>query len=103
MNSVAVEADTQTDRLPHSRDLDPAFLDFLHDRLCEEILAATRRRELSDWDGERAEIAERGLRLLDELTLDIKHGRPSDPMMLGLLRLCFGKHPEFRPEWVNRA
>ncbi len=75
-----------------------AFLAFLHDRLCEEVLAATHRR--ASGTGPAPEVAERGLRMLDELILDIKYGRPLDRVSMQLLALAYQKHPDFRPDWA---
>ena len=75
------------------------FLAFLHDRLNEEILAATYRRQTGT--GPDPEVAERGLRLLDELVLDIKTGRGIDPVSLKLLTLAYRDHPDFRPSWES--
>ncbi len=81
--------------------LDPELVLFLHDRLCEEVLAATRRRETAEPD--QVEHAERGLRMLDELIGDIRHGRALDRTSLRLLALAYGRHPQFRPEWTAGA
>ncbi len=104
-------AGTSTTVLLHQRDdepattgpgePDPALLDFLHDRLCEEIITATWRRDSAI--GEQAEAAERGLALLNELVLDLKHGRGIDSTSLKLLALAYGKDPRFRPEWQERV
>lgn len=76
---------------------DPAFYAFLEDRLVEEILAAARRRETVT--PERAAMTERGLRLLDEIVTDLRLGRGIDRTSMELLKIGYGRHPQFRPEW----
>ncbi|MGD9960846.1 hypothetical protein [Nocardioides sp.] len=75
----------------------PAFLAFLLDRLTEEIIAATYRRQTAT--GPSVEAAERGLRLLDELILGLKRGEAPDHMSLGMLTVAYGDHPDFRASW----
>lgn len=78
-----------------------AFVAFLHERLREEIAAATSRRRTAV--GEQADIVDRGLGLLNELISDIDHGRKLDQTSVRLLTLAYRKHPQFRREWVTVA
>ena len=84
-----------------TRGLDPELVLFLYDRLREEVLSATRRRETAAPD--QVGQAERGLRLLDELVLDIKYGRALDRTSLRLLAAAYGRHPDFRTHWASVA
>jgi hypothetical protein len=77
--------------------VDPAFLQFLTDRLAEEVVAAAHRRETAS--AESADVADRGVRILDELVATLDRGESPDQMSLDLLRVAYARHPEFRKEW----
>jgi hypothetical protein len=89
--------DARPDSATTTGAVDPAFLEFLTDRLAEEVVAATHRRQSAST--ESADVAERGVRMLDELVATLDRGETPDQMSLDLLRVAYHRHPEFRPEW----
>ncbi|CCH79873.1 hypothetical protein BN12_610015 [Nostocoides japonicum T1-X7] len=101
LRTIVLEVHEEERGARSPRPVDPEFILFLHDRLCEEVVAATRRRETATPD--QVEGAERGLRLLDELVGDIRAGRLIDSMSRRLLALAYGDHRDFRPEWGDDA
>ncbi len=83
---------TLTDSRP-----DEAFLAFLLERLSEEVVAANERRRSTD--AVVPLVAERGLRLLEELVRGLEGGVAPDHMSLGLLTVAYGDHPDFCGRW----
>jgi hypothetical protein len=79
---------------------DRAFLTFLAERLVEE-LAAARRRVAAGTDA--GEVTERGLGLMREIVLDLEAGTQPHRVSLGILRMIYAGHPDFRAEWSARA
>lgn len=88
---------TLSDVVRRSEAVDRDFLDFLFQRLSEETIAATHRRQTTT--PEAAAHAERGLRFLDELVRGLKRGEMPDHLSLGLLTVAYSTHPDFRPAW----
>ena len=80
-----------------TRVVDPAFLQFLTDRLAEEVVAATHRRQSASSGS--ADVADRGVQMLDELVATLDRGETPDQMSLDLLSVAYHRHPEFRVEW----
>lgn len=93
----AVALEPRTDPPARRRSLDPAFVAFLEDRFADEARAAARRR--SKVTPQRAAMTDRGLHLLDEILDDLREDRGVDPTTLELLKVAYGGHPDFRPEW----
>jgi hypothetical protein len=75
---------------------DEEFLSFLSERLTEEVIAVTRRRECAT-DPEAH--VERQLAVLDELLRRLRSGDLPDDTTLQLLTQAYAGHPEFREEW----
>lgn len=82
---------------PAASAVDRDFLDFLFERLSEETIAASYRRQTAT--PEATAHAERGLRFLDELVRGLKRGEAPDHMTLGLLTVAYRTHPDFHPTW----
>lgn len=85
--------------------LDDAFAAFVSERLTEEIVAATFRREHADHapGGPEDQRAEAGLRVLHDLLLDLQVGVLPDDVTLGLLTRAYASHPDFLPRWRHPA
>lgn len=79
--------------------LDEEFAGFVSERLTEEVVAATYRREHTGVGPEDDERAERGLRLLHDLLLDLELGVLPDDVTLQLLTRAYASHPEFQARW----
>ncbi|WP_226344196.1 hypothetical protein [Agilicoccus flavus] len=91
-----------------SRVTDPAFVRFLRARRDEEARAAAARaeaavgpdgRSIDPADGGRRDRTGEGLAVLDELIAGLEAGRDLDAMQLPLIKIAYGRHPDFRPEW----
>lgn len=76
---------------------DPAFVDFLRARRDEEARAAQARRAHVTTEADRR--SERGLGVLDDLIETVSSGCDVDTTSLHLLKIGYGRHPDFRPEW----
>src|SRR3954464_4826849 len=75
---------------------DAAFLEFLSERLTEEIVATTHRRLTSSDPEARIDP---GLEVLNELLQVLRRGELPDDTTLQLLTQAYGGHPDFRQEW----
>lgn len=93
----AASSSTRRPAGPGSRVGDPAFLDFLVARRDEEARAAAARRAHTSDDAARRSA--RGLAVLDDLVETVRSGRDVDSTSLHLLKIGYGRHPDFRPEW----
>lgn len=85
--------------------LDEEFAAFVSERLTEEVVAATFRREHAGHapGGPDDRRAEAGLRVLHDLLLDLQVGAVPDDVTLGLLARAYAAHPDFRPRWAHPA
>lgn len=75
---------------------DEEFLSFLSERLTEEVIGVTRRRECSADPDARVE---RQLALLDELLRQLEAGDLPDDTTLQLLTQAYADHPDFQQDW----
>ena len=75
---------------------DEAFLGFLSERLTEEIICATHRRETA---ANSSSGTNAGLQLMDDLVLSLQRGALPDDTTLQLLVRAYAAHPDFRAEW----
>lgn len=85
--------------------LDDEFAAFVSERLTEEVVAATVRRQHADHvpGGPEDQRAEAGLRVLHDLLLDLQVGVLPDDVTLGLLTRAYAAHPDFLPRWRHPA